>query len=114
MFSLAGVSAASLTYTANYQNFAGLDFLDVDISTNGGTTWTNLLSWNEDHGTYGATPGVNVTIDLSAYAGQSGLMLRYRYYDPNSERLRLVRPDRQRGTELHLGTRPTSTSTRSA
>ena len=84
MFSLAGASAASLTYTANYQNFAASDFLDVDISTNGGTTWTNLLSWNEDHGAFRATPGVNVSIDLSAYAGQSGLMLRYRYYDPNS------------------------------
>ncbi|MEI2688243.1 MAG: choice-of-anchor J domain-containing protein [Anaerolineae bacterium] len=73
-----------MTYTANYQNFINSDFLDVDISTDGGTTWTNLLRWNEDHGTSGSPPGVNVSIDLSAYAGQNGLMLRWRYYDPNT------------------------------
>jgi len=84
MFSLAGFGAASLSYTANYQNFANLDFLDVDISADGGATWATLLSWNEDHGAFRAQPGEDVTIDLSAYAGQSGLMLRYRYYDPNT------------------------------
>ncbi|MFZ2358384.1 MAG: S8 family serine peptidase [Anaerolineae bacterium] len=84
MFSLAGFGTASLTYTANYQNFAALDFLNVDISADGGATWTTLLSWNEDHGGFRVQPGENVSIDLSAYAGQSGLMLRYRYYDPNS------------------------------
>ncbi|MEP0774761.1 MAG: immune inhibitor A, partial [Acidobacteriota bacterium] len=83
-FSLAGFTSASLTYTANYQNFANLDFLDVDISTDGGTTWTNLLSWNEDHGAFRATPGEDVVINLSAYAGQSGLRLRFRYHDPNT------------------------------
>ncbi len=84
MFDLTGYGTASLSYTANYQNFANLDFLNVDISADGGATWTTLLSWNEDHGTFRSPPGVNVTIDLSAYAGQSGLMLRYRYYDPNT------------------------------
>ncbi|MBE2235907.1 MAG: choice-of-anchor J domain-containing protein, partial [Anaerolinea sp.] len=83
-FDLTGFGTASLNYTANYQNFANYDYLDVDISTDGGATWANLLSWNEDHGTFGAPPGVDVNLDLSAYAGQSGLMLRYRYYDPNS------------------------------
>ncbi|HNS03001.1 MAG TPA: S8 family serine peptidase, partial [Anaerolineae bacterium] len=83
-FDLTGFGTASLSYTANYQNFAGLDFLDVDISTDNGVTWTTLLSWNEDHGTFGSAPGVDVNLDLSAYAGQSGLKLRYRYYDPNS------------------------------
>jgi hypothetical protein len=84
MFDLTGFGTASLSYTANYQNFANLDFLNVDISADGGATWTTLLSWNEDHGAFRAQPGENVSIDLSAYAGQSGLMLRYRYYDPNT------------------------------
>ena len=83
-FSLASATSASLEYLVNYQNFGGLDFLDVDISTNGGTSWTTLLSWNEDHGGFRATPGEMVSIDLAAYLGQSDVMLRWRYYDPNT------------------------------
>ena len=83
-FSLVGFVTAQVDYTANYQNFASSDFLDVDISADGGTTWTTLLSWNEDHGAHRATPGEDVTVDLAAYAGQANLLLRWRYYDPNS------------------------------
>ena len=74
-------SSAELSYLVNYQNFAQNDFLDVDISTDGGTGWTNLLSWNEDHGTFSGTPGEAVTIDLSGYL-QPNVMVRWRYYDP--------------------------------
>jgi hypothetical protein len=83
-FDLTGVVSATLEYQVNYQNLANLDFLDVDISTNGGTSWTNLLSWNEDHGSFRSAPGELVSLDLSAYTGQSGLILRWHYYDPNS------------------------------
>jgi Zn-dependent metalloprotease len=61
-----------------------LDYLDLDISSDGGATWTTLLSWNEDHGAFRDTPGEVVAVDLSAYANMSGLMLRWRYYDPNA------------------------------
>lgn len=84
-FDLTGASTAFVNYTVNYQNFANLDYFDVDISTDNGATWTTLLSWNEDHGSFGAPPGENVNIDLSAYVGMSGLKLRYRYYDPNAD-----------------------------
>ena len=47
---LSGYANVSLEYKVNYQNLAGSDFLDVDVSTDGGNTWTELLSWNEDHG----------------------------------------------------------------
>jgi hypothetical protein len=83
-FSLVGLSFAHLSYLANYQNLAGLDFLDVDITTNSGAIWTNLLSWNEDHGGFFSTPGELVNIDLSAYIGESDVQLRWRYYDPNT------------------------------
>lgn len=76
----------TLSYLANYQNFAARDFLDVDISDDGGATWTTLLSWNEDHGRFRNTPGVDVDIDLSPYAGLSDLQLRWRYYDPVNHR----------------------------
>lgn len=83
-FSLSNASSATLTYLANYSNFAGLDFLDLDISTDGGATWTNLLSWNEDHGAFRSTPGEAVTVDLSPYAGAGNVLLRWHYYDPNT------------------------------
>ncbi len=49
--STAGYSNIALQFNANYQNFAGLDFLDLDIRVQGDTTWANILHWNEDHGT---------------------------------------------------------------
>jgi len=83
-FTLAGFGSASVSYSANFQNLSGRDFLDLDISTDSGANWTTLLSWNADHGTFRSAPGEDVTVDLTAYAGQSGLLLRWRYYDPNT------------------------------
>lgn len=78
------VAPASLTFNANYQNFANLDFLDVDVSTNGAAgPWTNLLTWNEDHGTSDGTPGVAVNLDIASVVGQANVMFRFHYYDPN-------------------------------
>ena len=76
---------ASLTFDANYQNFVNADFFQVDVSTNGGGSWTNLLSWNEDHGSFFAQPGVSVSLDISAYAGQASVQFRFRYFDPTNE-----------------------------
>ena len=75
-----------LTYLANYQNYGGFDYLDLDISTDGGTTWTNILSWNEDHGAFKAAPGEQVAVDLTPYipAGTTAFQLRWHYYDPVS------------------------------
>ena len=84
VFSLANASSATLDYVTNYQNFAAFDFLDVDISTDGGSSWTNLLSWNEDHGGFRSTPGEPVSIDLGAYVGMNNVQLRWRYYDPTT------------------------------
>ncbi len=80
---LSNAVAAELTYKANYQNFAAHDFLNVDVSTDGGTTWDTLLSWNEDHGAFFSTPGEDVTLDLSGYAGKQ-IILRWHYYDPGN------------------------------
>lgn len=80
---LTGYTEATLSYTANYQNYASSDFLDLDISQDGGLTWTTLLSWKQDQGRFRARPGVDVSLDISAYAGQQGLRLRWRYADPS-------------------------------
>jgi ribosomal protein L35AE/L33A len=84
VFSLVGATSASLDFNASYQNFAGSDFLDIDISTDGGTNWQTLVRWNEDHGAFRATSGESSRIDLSPFLGMSNLRLRWRYYDPNT------------------------------
>ena len=78
---LAGLGLPTLTYKANYQNNT-LDFLDVDVSINGGATWTTVQSWNEDHGSSRALPGEDVTLDLWQFAGEE-IIVRWRYYDPS-------------------------------
>jgi hypothetical protein len=80
-FDLSAFSVVTLGYTANYQN-NGDDLLDLDVSTNGGASWTNLLSWQESHGALRATPGEDVNVDLSTYAGNASVLLRWHYYDP--------------------------------
>jgi hypothetical protein len=47
----------------------------VEISTDGGMTWSTELMWDEDH----FAPGENVSVDLSAYAGNASVLARYRY-----------------------------------
>jgi len=80
--SLAGLTGTTLNFTANYGNFGGPDFFDVDVRVGGGP-WTNELSWNEDHGGFFAAPGEDVVINLSAYDGMTDVRVRFRYYDPN-------------------------------
>lgn len=80
-----GVTNATLTFNANYQNFANYDFFAVDVSNDGGTTWNNVLSWNEDHGGFQALPGAPVNLNISAYAdNQPNVMIRFHYWDPNT------------------------------
>lgn len=77
-------TGSELSYLSNYQNFAFLDFADVDISNDGGATWNTLLSWNEDHGTFFGTPGESVLLDLGAYDNQT-VQIRFRHYNPNAD-----------------------------
>jgi hypothetical protein len=83
---LADWTSAKIGYLVNYQNLSNLDFLNLDVSIDGGSNWNALLSWNEDHpaGSLFATPGEEVSIDLSAYAGETNVMLRWHYFDPNT------------------------------
>lgn len=64
---------ALLEYDMNYQNFAGIDFADVDISTDGGANWTNVVQYNSD------LTG-HFIADLTPWAGTTGVMLRFHYY----------------------------------
>ena len=81
-FSLEGYASAELSFIASYNDYSGHDdYADVDISTDGGATWTNLLHWeDEDHDAYG--PGEPVTIDLTPYVGNDNVIIRWHYYAP--------------------------------
>lgn len=78
---------AALTMRMAYNVEAAWDYIYVSISTNGGTSWTNLASagltttanpngQNLGNGITGSTAGAwkNVSFNLSAYAGQTVLM----------------------------------------
>jgi hypothetical protein len=69
----------NLTYTANYQDITAFDTLDLDISINGGTAWTNVNRWTSDQGGLFAAPGIDVAVDLTPYA-TAPFILRWRYY----------------------------------
>ncbi|MFD2167161.1 M4 family metallopeptidase [Thalassotalea euphylliae] len=85
-FSLAGWDGVTLQYLVDYQNLAASDFLNLDISTDGGNNWTNVLSWNEDHPAGGLfnTNGEIVSVDLSHFSGADDVKLRWHYFDPNT------------------------------
>jgi len=67
-----------LKFNHYYQTYTGADMADVDISTDGGTTWTNVFSY------FGATFSGQESIDMTAYAGTT-VMVRWHYYMANYE-----------------------------
>ena len=69
-------TAVTLEFDMDYQNFAGYDYADVDISLDSGATWTNLVSYNADLTQHSS-------VDLGAYANNTGVILRFHYYIAN-------------------------------
>jgi uncharacterized repeat protein (TIGR01451 family) len=80
ILNLSSFTSTLLTYKLNYQDWNTQDFLDVDISTNGGASWTNLRQFTTDQGSLNSTPGVTDTLSLAAYAAETNVQLRWRYY----------------------------------
>ncbi len=78
-----GNGPASVSFKYNYQNFAFLDVFAVEISTNGGGSWSTLWSTQADTGGFFALPGASQTIDISAYGGNT-VNIGFHYYDPNT------------------------------
>jgi len=75
---LTGVASPTLDYIGAYNYLSG-DYLDVNISSDGGSTWTNLLHWNSGHSAYG--PGEAVSLDVSAYATAT-TQVEFHFYAP--------------------------------
>ena len=80
---LTGATTAAITAKAEYEIEEDYDYLYAEVSTNGGSTWTplgNSLIDAGETGIDGSSQGawVDLTYDLSAYAGQT-VQFRYRY-----------------------------------
>lgn len=73
--------ASILTYKTYFTG--GSTFpLDLDITTDGGTTWTNILHWTTGQGD-GFPPGEDVRVNLASYLPASGdFQLRWRWTGP--------------------------------
>lgn len=87
---LRGAATATLQFWAWYDIEAGWDYGSVQVSTDGGQTWTAIpgnitttddpYGQNPGHGITGTSDGwVPAEFDLSAYAGQS-IVLRFHYW----------------------------------
>ncbi len=71
---VADLANTQLNYRAMHYQYSGLDFLDLDISVDGGT-WTNISHWLENH-----YPGQLISVDLASYlTGATAFKLRWRY-----------------------------------
>lgn len=92
-FDLTNVSSASLTFKTKYDIEYGWDFGYVEVSTNNGSTWSQLSGTStttyRDPGAYVGVPGAPAytgtvsgwtleTMDLTPYVGNV-ILLRFRY-----------------------------------
>jgi len=73
------LASKNLVYKANFQSYSGLDALDLDITNDGGVTWTNVSHWTTDQGSLYALPGVTAAVDLTPFI-TTNFQLRWRYY----------------------------------
>jgi uncharacterized repeat protein (TIGR01451 family) len=69
-------AGSQLVFKSEYLNLSASDSADVDISLDSGSSWINLLHWNFDvigpHTEY---------VDLTPFAGQTGVLIRFHYMD---------------------------------
>lgn len=76
VFSLEDAIDPTVSYRYDYNSFSGFESGTVDISLNEGDTWTNLVTYVADN----RGPAQNF-VDLSAYAGEPSVMLRFGYWN---------------------------------
>ncbi len=74
VMNLTGLTNPQVTYYTDYNDLAtGDDLGDLDFSVDGGTTWTNLISWDADH------RGPLMVTQPFAAANQANTVLRWNY-----------------------------------
>ncbi|MFJ5895780.1 carboxypeptidase regulatory-like domain-containing protein [Streptomyces sp. NPDC093064] len=73
VFDLTGNSSPQLSFDTDYKSYSGQTGT-VDVTTDGGATWTNV--WTR---TTTLTGPSHVEVPLAAYAGKSGVQLRFHF-----------------------------------
>jgi hypothetical protein len=71
---LRSASNATLSYASNFQDYAGNGDIWVDVSTDGGSTWTTIRTQSSDD----PSGGTFEVEDLSAFVGEV-VIIRWRY-----------------------------------
>ncbi|MBD3307031.1 hypothetical protein GF339_11485 [candidate division KSB3 bacterium] len=74
---------ATLTFDSNFQEFTGGGEAWLEVSADGGATWTELLYMDNDECSGTNTCSVPHSHDLSAWAGET-IIIRWRYDDENT------------------------------
>ncbi|MDQ3282809.1 MAG: immune inhibitor A [Acidobacteriota bacterium] len=76
-FSLSGKTTATLTFYNKYKTESSYDFAIVEISTNGGSTWTQLRKVSGQSSGY-PSYAPQVSLSLNAYVGNTTCKIRFR------------------------------------
>lgn len=69
---------ATVEFASNFQDYAGNGDAYVDVSTDGGTNWTNIYAQTTDDPGASRNGGAYRTLDLTGYVGNV-ILLRWRY-----------------------------------
>jgi subtilisin family serine protease len=72
---LTGVAAPALAFNSDFNHLGDEDFTDVDVSIDGGTTWTNVYHQIDSR----RGPKVE-TVPLSPAANQANVKIRFHYF----------------------------------
>lgn len=73
-----GYTALSLSFRHYYHYYNGPESGYVEVSVNGGTSWTTVQTYPSEQGT--AASFVSATINLNAYINNANFKFRFRYY----------------------------------
>jgi hypothetical protein len=77
---LSGYGGAQLSFKVDFNSY-GSEVADVDISTNGGSSWANI--WTKSGSDYRGP--VTESINISQFAGNDNVIIRFHYYNANWE-----------------------------
>ena len=81
-FSLSGYTNATLYFEQSYKKYTNDSNAEVDVSTDGGTSWTTLINYTLTYVTdltAGIHPFTAQSVSLTAYAGLPNVKVRFYY-----------------------------------
>lgn len=67
--------SANISFYAKYNIEAGFDYMYLDVSANGGTTWNTIATYDGV-----VTAWTQYTYSLGGYVGNSNVKIRFRFY----------------------------------